>query len=1529
MGELRRKAVSGILLVLLFVGMLTMAFDAKAIVAENDNNENEKSLLIEVPQSADYGIAPEGKPTEEQARIVEHRMSALELADLKRDIGVREDQRDYCLVINGHGTGLSPPTEEEWAEISNRAYIVERISIDPTIQSPSSVDHSTEPWFPPIGNQDGEGSCTTWAVGYYMKTFQEAKEHEWDLSDATWEGGYYGYPTPAYQNRIISPDFIYHLTNWGVDQGSSFYNAINLVCSLGASSWEKMPYDPADHTTWPSEEAWREAPLYRGNSSGYEIITISTDAGLTNLKNWIVSDHLAVIGVDGDQYSSLTSQDIWTLDNYVNPSVNHANTIVGFDDTISYVEQGQTRYGAFKIANSWGVGGWEKIADGCYWISYEAMKQRIGYCMFYRDMIGYEPELVSSFRIAHSKRAECSISIGVGDPSNPDVTKSFSQLVEGGDQPFCSNDILFDITEFRDVIPTVYDKSFFLEVGDWGSEATGAVNEFAIEYARSQDTPLNTVQGGFVHAEVSLPPLDTSWTNERLINPDADFIEHQISMATGGNGYLYIAYADLYLAVNQCAVLVKHSTDGGGSWLTDVIGYDSTHDIGYPSIAVDPYSNDICVAVEREWTSSDHDILVLRRVSDVWSWSSVANVLGSDDRFPSITSEYSYGGLNRQYISYEYVYSYDDRDLMLAKSTDHGSTWSIQKLHGNWPDGNVHAQTSITNAEGYIYIAYKWGADYNSPCEIRIDRSTDFGSTWSQHADIDGLSNGCSFPSIAATHGGSSVVVAFQYQWSATDIDVWYSYSANQGSSWTKGKPLFISGLEDEKQPVLTVDGGGTTNDDVKGHFYVVCKSGSYIKYRKAHFSNLLSWSNPEFVSDRWISEGLAVTTQMRDRYSYPCVAWTCGRTRNIYYSTREPGTVSVPDDYSTIQAAINAAHPKETIRVRNGVYYEHLVVNRTVSLIGENPINTILDGSGNGTVISVKADNTTIENFSVKNSGGYETIRLEVNNCEIKNNNITAGLYGLYVLFSSNNRISGNNITDNYWGIWLESSSNNSINGNNITENNWAGIRLDDYCNNNSISRNNIANNGYGIWLWYSSNNIIYHNNFIDNSWPVIVDPSGYANVWDDGYPSGGNCWSDYTGMDLYWGPYQNKTGSDGIGDTPYVIDGNNRDNYPLMSPYEYWNNPISGDINKDMAVDSKDLSQIATVYGSTTEKPNWNPNSDINGDGKVDVLDLFQVGKNYGKRVRAVKVGLVLGVGGLGDKSLNDISYAGVARASQELGIDFDFVEPHTLAEYEECQRNLAATGNYTIIVCVSNDQAAALTVVAEDYPDQKFAIVDGVVDKPNVASLLFKANEGSFLVGVVAGMKTKTGKVGFVGGMDIPLIRDYFVGYEAGAKWANSTVEVVAPVFVGSWADPAKGKELALGLADLGVDAIYVAAGKSGLGALQAVHERGILGLGVDACQCYIYPEIKASMTKRADVAVFDIIKAVVEETFQGGVYRLGLKEEWVGCCRLPEEEDFWEEEFGFAHTQLEISVINEIVEARNKIVAGEITVPSAFP
>ena len=194
-----------------------------------------------------------------QVGISNHKISSSELNALRSEIGVYINGQNYSEVIDGHGTGLQPPTEQEWTIIANNIDSVDSISLDASL--PSSVDQSETPWFPPIGNQGPQGSCVAWSIGYYMKTFQEAKEHNWNISAASWQGE----PSLTYQNEIMSPAFVYNLLNGGVDSGLNPYKAINLVCSVGISSWQEMPYNQRDYWTWPTKDAWSEASWYRGH----------------------------------------------------------------------------------------------------------------------------------------------------------------------------------------------------------------------------------------------------------------------------------------------------------------------------------------------------------------------------------------------------------------------------------------------------------------------------------------------------------------------------------------------------------------------------------------------------------------------------------------------------------------------------------------------------------------------------------------------------------------------------------------------------------------------------------------------------------------------------------------------------------------------------------------------------------------------------------------------------------------------------------------------------------------------------------------------------------------------------------------------------------------------------------------------------------------------------------------------------------------------------------------------------------------
>ena len=308
--------------------------------------------------------------------------------------------------------------------------------------------------------------------------------------------------------------------------------------------------------------------------------------------------------------------------------------------------------------------------------------------------------------------------------------------------------------------------------------------------------------------------------------------------------------------------------------------------------------------------------------------------------------------------------------------------------------------------------------------------------------------------------------------------------------------------------------------------------------------------------------------------------------------------------DYATIQEAIDAPETLDghTILIDAGTYVENVIVNKGVALVGEGPNTTVIDGNYIKSVVKVTANNVKIANFTLRNSSTESPMVAAnsgiliyyANNCTITHNNIINNKKGICIYSSHNNSLTGNNVTKNAFGIELDwssnnnvadnilseqssigiyivwSSNNNMISQNNVTSSDWCGVRLSRsnnntvsqnkveettgngialafVCSNNTITQNIVLNNERGIRINRVENNTFYFNNFINNTQQVHIVTSGYANFWDDGYPSGGNYWSDYE--DRY--PDAGEIDDSGIWNTPYVIDENNQDNYPLMEPY------------------------------------------------------------------------------------------------------------------------------------------------------------------------------------------------------------------------------------------------------------------------------------------------------------------------------------------------------------------------------------------
>src|SRR5436853_6014241 len=261
------------------------------------------------------------------------------------------------------------------------------------------------------------------------------------------------------------------------------------------------------------------------------------------------------------------------------------------------------------------------------------------------------------------------------------------------------------------------------------------------------------------------------------------------------------------------------------------------------------------------------------------------------------------------------------------------------------------------------------------------------------------------------------------------------------------------------------------------------------------------------------------------------------------------------------------------------------------------------------------------------------------------------------------------------------------------------------------------------------------------------------------------------------------------------------------------------------------------------------------------------------------AIKPAIVYANGGKFDKSFNEGVSNGAKKFTDETKIVVADFEPSNETQFEQALRRFAQRGQDPIIA-VGFSQAVALEKVGKEFPNVHFTIIDSVVKLPNVQSVVFKEQEGSFLVGVLAALASKSGKVGFVGGMDIPLIRRFQCGFEQGIKYANPKAELIANMTgttPAAWNDPGRGAELAKGQFDRGVDVVYAAAGSTGIGVLQAAKDRGKLGIGVDSNQDYLHPgTMLTSMLKRVDLAAYRSFKAADDGSWKGGTQVLGLNE-----------------------------------------------------
>ena len=299
------------------------------------------------------------------------------------------------------------------------------------------------------------------------------------------------------------------------------------------------------------------------------------------------------------------------------------------------------------------------------------------------------------------------------------------------------------------------------------------------------------------------------------------------------------------------------------------------------------------------------------------------------------------------------------------------------------------------------------------------------------------------------------------------------------------------------------------------------------------------------------------------------------------------------------------------------------------------------------------------------------------------------------------------------------------------------------------------------------------------------------------------------------------------------------------------------------------------------------------------------------------ALKVGLIYDVTGRGDLSFCDAAYAGAKKAKDEWGFKLTEVTPSLSTDNELTLRRLAKL-KYDLIIGVGFLFQEPMTRVASDFPDVKFTLIDAIIDQPNVASLTYRAHEGTFLAGVISALKTEEKRIGFIGGMKVPLVEAFEIGYRAGIQAANPDIKLVAD-YVGvtpqAFNDPAKAKELALSQYNRGIDIILAAAGASGLGVLEAAKEKQKLIIWVDSNGNNLAPGlVLTSVIKGVEISVYETIKSVQEGNFSGGLKDYGLKNGGVEYIVDDFNRDLLSDE-----------ILEQVAAFRAKIIAGDIVVP----
>jgi C1A family cysteine protease len=633
MKYLNQKKFKTIFIILSFTFVLFSSLNVATpsrMSSENELNSTNEDIINNKYSDHTFIYSLNGK------RYLAEYITREKVEEMKMHLASEETKRNYNEIIDGHGTGYSTPTEEDLETLIGKISLLE-LSSGSNQKYRASTDISTEIYFPSVGNQGMQGSCSAWANAYYAYGYLEAKDYDWDASSGN----------PDY---LLSPAWAYNIIA-AYDYGSIPYEVAQVLVDWGVPTLSAMPYNDMDFDSWGDEVAWRQAPYHR--PIDYSLITYIGPATIDIIKSLIDTGTPVTIGIDANQFSNgldqVTMDFILSSDEYDSDSLNHAQCFVGYDDTIT---EGSD-VGAFRVVNSWGES-W--MDGGYYWLTYDAFAEFAGLggqvIMFITDRIDYNPDLIATWEFSPAPiRMGDIVTLGVGPHGSPldFTTPHYDYDINNVFPDFMA----LDISDFYSYYVSNNDVFFYLEIGP--SDTTGTIFSFKLE----------RYSGGSL-VEISKESPDTPEDTPAYVNATFMIFTHELKtyLKVPINPAIHNSYQVEAIIIND-----------GASDETSVDFDLFLNNVPVHSITIPNLPSGANITINYLWTPIEYD---------VYNFTAYITPVPGETYLS-----------NNQYTEILYILGpifYDDFESGLSKWVSITGLWHLTNTSSIWPDP-VHSPT--------------------------------------------------------------------------------------------------------------------------------------------------------------------------------------------------------------------------------------------------------------------------------------------------------------------------------------------------------------------------------------------------------------------------------------------------------------------------------------------------------------------------------------------------------------------------------------------------------------------------------------------------------------------------------------------------------------------------------------------------------------------------------------------------------------------------------------------------------------------